>query len=96
MEVIKKSFSNKRLTSLLEEGKRRKKMVEIILLTYLSLVVATSFSPIVVSFILLIEVLKAEICSLKGDTFHVTKVISNHFFIIGGAGFLRDTSGLGK
>lgn len=70
-------------------------MVEIILLTYLSLVVAKSFSPIVVCFILL-EVLKAEICSLRGATLHVIKVISNHFFIIGGAGFLRDTSGLGK
>ena len=71
-------------------------MVEIILLAYLSSVVSKSFLSIVVCFTLLIEVLKAEICSLRGDTTHVVKATSNHLSITDGAGFLRDTSALGK
>lgn len=70
-------------------------MVEIILLTYLSLVVAKSFSPIVVCFIL-IEVLKAEICSLRGATLHVIKSHLKSFLYYRWSRFLKGHFWLGQ
>lgn len=66
-------------------GGTEKKEVEnrIYILAHLFSVASKSFSSTAVCFIVPMEMLKAEIYSLRG----VIKIISNHFFITGKTGF---------
>lgn len=54
------------------------------------------FSNYVYFNLLIVEVLMAEICSLREDTSHCYKSNFNHFYVIGEIDFLGGISAMGR